>query len=403
MTPPDRPKKEIGSGPVARTLGPLREFLATEAGGATILLCATVAALVWANVGDSYDAFWHRTSSVGIGAARVTHDLRHWVNEGLMTLFFLVVGLEIKRELVGGELASIRKALLPAVAALGGMVVPALLYLAVNAGAPSRAGWGIPMATDIAFAAAALAYFGRTLSSSARVFLLSLAIVDDIGAIVLIALFYSTGTSWPALRAGLAIVVALALLRRLNLAPGIVYGALACALWFALSRSGVHAAIAGVVLGLMVPVRRDGRPRRGPVAETMVHRLHPWTSYAIVPLFALANAGVELSGHAVAGALTSRVGIGIVAGLVVGKLAGVGATTWGAVRLGLRPRPEDGWVATAGIAGLAGIGFTVSLFIAELAFSDAALVARAKIAILVASTVATALGGTLLRVSRGGS
>lgn len=393
-------------GPVRRAVGPLLEFLATETGGAAILLLATAAALVWVNSpwGSSYDALWHRRISLGVGDARVSYDLRHWVNEGLMTIFFLVVGLEIKRELVAGELDSVRKALLPALAALGGMVVPAVLYLSLNAGGAGQAGWAIPMATDIAFALGALSLFGRSLSASTRVFLLSLAIVDDIGAIVVIAIFYAAPPTWSALLVAVALVAAIGLARRLNVSWTPFYVVAGVALWFATTRSGIHATVAGVALGLMAPVARSEEPEaRTSSAERLLHVLHPWTSYAIVPLFALANAGVELSRDAVSLAATSLVAIGIVAGLVVGKLVGILGTTWAAVRVGLAPPPEDGWRATAGVASLAGIGFTVSLFIAGLAFTDESRVTEAKIGILAGSLLASVVGAVVLRVARGRS
>jgi NhaA family Na+:H+ antiporter len=257
------------------------------------------------------------------------------------------------------------------------------------------------MATDIAFAVGALSLFAGV-SQSGRVFLLSLAIVDDIGAIVLIAAFYSAGISWPALATAAAIVVGIGALRRIDFTRLPVYALLGAALWIATARSGVHATIAGVALGLMAPARQgeDSDPDRPSVTDRLVHRLHPWTSYAIVPLFALANAGVELSRASVSGALTSRVGIGIVVALVVGKLVGVGGATWIGVKLGLRPPPDDGWATTAGVAALAGIGFTVSIFIADLAFTDPAVVAQAKIGILAGSALSLLLGATLLRGAR---
>jgi Na+:H+ antiporter, NhaA family len=389
-------------GPVGRVVAPLLEFLATETGGAVVLLGATIAALVWANSpwSGSYDSFWHQHVTLGAGDARLSHDLRHWINEGLMTFFFLVVGLEIKRELVAGELDSVRKALVPAVAAVGGMVVPALVYVAFTAGGPGAAGWGIPMATDIAFAIGALSFFGRSLSPSARAFLLGLAIVDDIGAIVLIAVFYSSGASVPALLAGAALVTVIAALRRAGLGWAPLYVALGVALWIVVSKSGVHATIAGVVLGLLVPARAAAGGTEPPTAQRLVHALHPWTSFVIVPLFALANAGVELSGESLGHALTSAVGLGIIVGLVAGKLLGVLGATWAAVGLGLRPAPDDGWTATAGIGALAGIGFTVSLFVAELAFAGRPILAEAKIGVLVGSITATALGALILRRAR---
>ena len=400
--PPKHESRPPTAARAKRAVKPLLEFLTTEAGGGVILLGAAVLALAWVNSpwGDSYERLWQQTLTLGFGKASVSHDLRHWINEGLMTIFFLVVGLEIKRELVAGELDSARKAFLPVIAALGGMAVPALLYLSLNAGGPGENGWGIPMATDIAFAIGALSLFGRALSRSSRVFLLSLAIVDDLGAIAVIAIFYSADVSGPALVAALALLAALGVCRRVGVSWLPPYVFMGVALWVAMSKSGVHPTVAGVALALIAPARNDSLPSGPPVGERVVHALHPWTSYAIVPLFALANAGVELSPASMDNALTSRLGVGIILGLVVGKLAGITGATWGAVKLGLRPPPEDGWTTTCGVAALAGIGFTVSLFIAGLAFNDPEVVAVAKIGILVGSTLASILGATILRFAK---
>ncbi|HEY7876557.1 MAG TPA: Na+/H+ antiporter NhaA [Actinomycetota bacterium] len=390
--PPDRSPRPRS---VRRAVTPVLEFLGTEAGGAVVLLVATAIALVWANSpwSGSYETFWQREIALGPGPDALDHDLRHWVNEGLMTLFFLVVGLEIKRELVAGELDSARKALLPAIAAGGGMLMPALVYLAFNAGTAEAAGWGIPIATDIAFAAGALSFFGRGLSPSARVFLLSLAIVDDIGAIVLIAVVYSSGIQGPALLVAAGILAAVVTLRGMRVAWMPLHVLLGIGLWIALAESGVHATLAGVAIAFTVPAQ----PTDESPARKVMHALHPCSSYVVVPLFALANAGVEISGDAVTGTFTSRLGLGIVAGLVIGKLIGVFGATRASVALGLQAPPEDGWRTTAGVAALAGIGFTVSLFIAELAFGGGPALVDAKIAILGASILATALGGLMLR------
>lgn len=347
----DRPSTSSnGKSFVAVLVDPIRRFLATETSGARLLFAATLVALVWANSPwhESYERVWDATIALGGGPVRVARDARHWINDVLMTLFFLVVGLEIKRELASGELSSPRKALLPVLAALGGMVLPAALFLAVTAGTDAAGGWGIPMATDVAFAVGALAAFGRGLPSSLRVFLLSLAIVDDIGAILVIAFTYSGGVHWGPL---VAVGVALAL-----------------------------------------PAGRLG--------TRLEHRLHPWTSYLIVPLFALANAGVALSGDAIPSALTSRLGLGIVVGLVVGKLGGISLATLAGGRAGLALPEGAKRGDVAGVAALAGIGFTVSLFIADLAFAEEAAVARAKVGILVGSTLAAIGGALILRAAR---
>jgi NhaA family Na+:H+ antiporter len=431
----DRPTWIASDRFLARALGrPIARFLHVEASGGFVLLAATVAALAWANSPwrASYETVWTTVATVDVGGHAVSEDLRHWVNDALMALFFFVVGVEIKRELVDGQLATPREAALPAVAALGGMVVPALLYLALNAGRDGAAGWGIPMATDIAFAVGALALLGDRAPPSLKVLLLGLAIVDDIGAIVVIAAFYTDDLDarWAiAAVGGLALV---AVLRRARVWYVPVYAVVGAAVWLATFESGVHATIAGVALGLLTPARpllpepdADRVAHRlsadtavtaaevremsfevresVSVAERLQDVLHPWTSYVVIPVFALANAGVELSGEALGDAATSPVAIGIVVGLVAGKLLGV----TGAIALGRRAGltlPGD--IAPrhlTGVAGLAGIGFTVSLFITGLAFDDPALQAEAKVGILVASVLAAAVGTLVLRRSPRGA
>ena len=408
---------------------PLQRFVHVEAAGGIVLVAATVVALVWANSpwSDAYADLWHTELAIELGGHRVAEDLRHWVNDALMALFFFVVGLEIKQELVTGHLAERRDAMLPAIAAVGGMVVPAVLYLAINAGGAGADGWGIPMATDIAFAVGVLALLGSRVPEGLKVLLLALAIVDDIGAIAVIALFYSDDIEWRwALLAllGLALV---AVLRRARVWYLPVYAVLALGVWFATFESGIHATIAGVALGLLVPARPLLPPTSAAaladelsadrdvtvdevremsfrlresvsVAERLQDRIHPWTSYVVVPLFALANAGVALSGDAVADAATSRITLGIVAGLLVGKFVGI----TGAVLLATRTRvatlpPGVTAGAVAGMALLAGIGFTVSLFVTGLAFDDVALQDEAKLGVLFASVVAALLGVAVLR------
>jgi NhaA family Na+:H+ antiporter len=327
----------------------VRRFLELEAAGGIVLLGATVAALVWANSPwqAGYHAFWEPLHTV--------------VNDGLMSVFFFVVGLEIKRELVTGELRHPKAVGLPVVAALGGMVVPAAIYGAVNAGGPASAGWGIPMATDIAFAVGVVSLLGDRVPSPLKLFLLTLAIADDIGAILVIAVFYVGGPSWS---------------------------------WLT---------VAGVALGLLTPAR-PGRPAQVPVGERLESALHPWTSFVVVPLFALANAGVPLSAGPLRAAVTSAVGAGIVLGLVVGKTVGVTAGAWLAVRLGLGRLPDGvSWLQLVSVSAVAGIGFTVSLFITGLAFDDPALRETATLAVLVASALAALLGAALSAgVSRAG-
>jgi Na+:H+ antiporter, NhaA family len=412
-----RPAAVIAERPPTR-FGPraLREFLATEAGGGVVLLVAAIGALVWANSpwDDRYTQLWHAEVVLRVGVFEVEEDLQHLVNDGLMAVFFFVVGLEIKRELVDGDLRRWRTASLPAIAALGGMVVPALLYGAVNAGADGSNGWGVPMATDIAFAVGVLAILGDRVPSGLKLFLLTLAIVDDIGAIVIVAVVYSDGIDGVALAWACALVAAVVGARVAGIRAIPVYAAIAVALWYAVYRSGVHATIAGVVLGLLTPARARGDD--GPVvtapsetyddetaspAERLQHALHPLSSYVVVPVFALANAGVAIDASALEGTAAVRVAGGVALGLIVGKVVGITGAAWLAVRLRLGVLPDGTtWPQLVGVAAVAGIGFTVALFIAGLAYDDAALADAAKVGILGASVVAAILGVALLSLGR---
>ncbi|MEO8423200.1 MAG: Na+/H+ antiporter NhaA [Actinomycetota bacterium] len=422
-------------------LQPLQEFLRTSSAGGSLLLGAVIVALLWANSPwrTGYDTLWHTDVSIRLGGWLLAGDLRHAVNDGLMTLFFLLVGLEIKRELTVGELREWRAAALPMIAALGGMVIPALIYAAVNAGGPGANGWGIPMATDVAFALAVLTLAARFAPPSLKPFLLTLAIVDDIGAIVVIAAFYSGGIRWEPLGVAAGLLLVIVLMQRVHVRSTSAYLVLGFFVWYATYRSGVHPTIAGVVLGLLTPSLAFQRPeavsdeaRRtadltedepgtpdadahwwlrlagisreavSPLAR-VEHTLLPWSSFVILPMFALANAGVELSWSALGAATTSRIALGVVAGLVIGKLAGIWLATFAAVKLGVARLPDGvERVTIAGLAATAGVGFTVSLFIADLAFDDASLLDEAKLGILAASLLAGGLGYVVLRfASRG--
>ncbi|MGD9997337.1 MAG: Na+/H+ antiporter NhaA [Ilumatobacteraceae bacterium] len=412
--------------PLVRLLSPLRDFLATEASGAILLAGAAVAALVWANSpwSGSYTDLWESHAAITIAGHTLELSLQHWINDGLMTIFFLVVGLEIKRELTDGHLASRRAALLPGVAALGGMVVPALIYLAIAGGTAPR-GWAVPVATDIALAVGILAVAGSRIPSSLRAFLLGLAIVDDIGAIVIIAAVYSTGLAWGWLAAGVAGILATLAVRTMGVHWTWVYAVIGGFVWFALHEAGVHPTIAGVAMGLLAPTTPRLRPdlidvdelidlsdadaarstsalAKGSVSvvEWLQHVLHPWTSYAIVPLFALANSGIEISSDGLRDAFGSPLTWGIIGGLVIGKPLGVVLATRGAVALRLADDPDGAQPRQVlGIGAAAGIGFTVALFITELAFDDPADRADAKLAILVASVLAAALSSVVLTTS----
>jgi len=390
------PRRHVRIPVVGRVAPPLRsDFVSLEAAAGIVLLVATAAALVWANTDTSgYTSWWQHELTIGPGGLAITESLVHWVNDALMTIFFFVVGLEIKRELVTGELRDRRRAALPAVAAVGGMVVPALLYVAVNASGTGLDGWAIPMATDIAFAIGVLALLGPRVPSRLKLFLLTLAIVDDIGAIVVIALFYSRGLDGWWLGGALVVTEFVVVMGRLRVDHPLAYVVPGIVLWWCLHEAGVEPTLAGVVLGFLTPAQ----PRRGvPVLERLEDALHPVSSFVIVPIFALANAGVVLGGDAIDHARSSRVTIGIVVGLVLGKFVGIFGASVIAVRARIGALPEGlGFQHLAGVAVLGGIGFTVSLFVTDLAFSGD-VVDDAKIGVLAASAIAALLGTIVLR------
>ena len=408
---------------LVQLLSPLRDFLRTEAAGGALLVVATAAALVWANSpwSESYVRLWESELSITLAGHTLALDLRHWVNDGLMAIFFLVVGLEIKRELTSGHLAGRRAAALPVAAAIGGMAVPAMIYLLIAGGSDAR-GWGVPMATDIALAIGLVVLLGSRVPSPLRSFLLGLAIVDDIGAILVIALVYSEGigVSWlVAAAVALAIVV---VLRAARVHFTIVYIAIGAGLWLALYEAGIHPTLAGVMMGLLAPTT----PRLDPelvdadeladistvesaratteiarssvsVVEWLEHVLHPWSSYLVVPLFALANAGVVISIDTLSDALGSAVAWGVFAGLVLGKPLGVLVASLAAARSGVAELPRGTRMRQLlGIGQAAGIGFTVALFISELAFESPARQAEAKLAILAASLVSALVAAAVL-------
>ena len=380
---------------VQRAIDPLTDFLHDEAAGGVALMVATVAALVWANAaGESYGSFWERELTFGVGSLAIREDLQHWVTDGLMAVFFFVVGLEIKRELVTGELRDRRAAALPVLAAVAGAILPAAIFLVLTAGGSGDEGWGIPMATDIAFAVGVLALLGDRISSGVKLFVLTIAIVDDILAISVIALFYSEDLSVVWLLAALGGLVGVVLLRRVGVTAVLAYVPLGVFVWVATHESGVHATIAGVALGLLTPARPIAGRR---VLEDIEHRLHPISGFAIVPLFALANAGVALNADTLGDAARSRVAWAIALGLVVGKLFGIAGASLLALRLGLGTlpdgvQPRQVW----GAAALGGIGFTVSLFITGLAYTDATTIGLAKVGIFAGSLASGLLGATLL-------
>jgi NhaA family Na+:H+ antiporter len=387
---------------IARVLDPFQRFFSTASAGGVVLLACTALALVWANSGwaPAYHHLWGTPVRIGAHAPGfgLTLSLHDWVNDGLMAVFFFLVGLEIKREVLVGELASRRTAMLPVVAALGGMLVPAALYAAVNARGVGSPGWGVPMATDIAFALGILALLGDRVPTGLRIFLAALAIADDLGAVLVIALFYTSALDWGAL-AGAAVVLAMLLgLRRAGARHPVVYALLGVPLWLFVHASGIHATIAGVILALTIPASHRENARDGAQAplQRIERALNGVVAFVILPIFALANAGVALGG---AGrALASPIALGVVLGLMVGKPLGITLASVLAVRTGVADLPAGVTLRHLhGAAWLGGIGFTMSLFIAALAFHDAALLNIAKIGIFAGSLGAGLTGILLLR------
>ena len=413
--------------PIQRLVSPVERFLHVEAAGGIVLLVCTIAALFLANsgFGERYLAFWNTQVVIGFGAFQMDHSLQHWINDGLMAIFFFVIGLEVKRELVLGELRDMKRAALPIAAAVGGMVVPAGLYLALQSGGPGQDGWGIAMATDIAFVVGCMALLGPRVPQGLRILLLSLAIADDIGAILVVAIGYTDSIGFLALVLGFVGIAVIFVFQRLGIRSVGVYTFVGAGIWLAFHESGVHATIAGVILGLQTPARSwlsetqladafqkagaflhgEGRMSRVTVGrvqtaareavspvERLENLLHPWVSFGIMPIFALANAGVvfELSDFG------NPVAIAIMVGLCVGKPLGILLFSWTAVRTKIAQLPEGvGWGALTAGGVLAGIGFTMALFIAGLALERDSLDA-AKVGILGASALCAVVGMTAL-------
>ncbi|MGV3618908.1 MAG: Na+/H+ antiporter NhaA [Fimbriimonas sp.] len=425
--------------PAERAVRPFVRFARREASGGLILLGCALLALIWANSpwAKAYFHLWEIPIGVTVGGVSLDMPLGHFINDGLMALFFLLVGLEIKREILVGELSSLRQASLPLVAAVGGMVVPASLYALFNLGSPTIRGWGTPMATDIAFALGVLALLGSRVPTGLKVFLAALAIVDDIGSVLVIALFYSGGISGGWLAASGAVLVVMALMNRLGVRMLMPYGILFAVLWYVVHHSGIHATVAGVLAAFTIPTwsRIDGRrfvdrsrelldefectgdcdndvilndaqtaalqslehgvERVTTPLQRLEHALHPWVAFFIMPVFAFANAGVSLVGGA--GVPTGSVATGIFAGLVLGKPLGIYLLTRLAVKMRMAELPEGvTWRHVHGVAWLGGIGFTMSLFVSALAYGPSRELETAKVAILAASAVAGAVGCAIL-------
>ena len=426
-------------------LGGFSEFLKLEIAGSVLLLGATVLALVIANTAAhaAFESLLHVEIGFEIGRWTFAQSLKHWIDDGLMALFFFVIGLEVKREMVVGELSKPRQALLPVVAALGGMLVPAAIYVALNAGGAGLRGWGIPMATDIAFVLGVLTVLGSKAPAGLKLFVTALAIADDIGAILVIALFYSSGISLTWLAAGAVLLAVLALLNALKVDSAVPYALLGVAVWFCFLNSGVHATIAGVLVAFTIPTRARLSPLEfversrdrleaielvdDPDAhvldddvqqncalelghdsvliasplQRMEHALHPLTTFLVLPLFALANANLRLVGLDVGALLVQPVTLGVFFGLLIGKPVGIAAFSWLAVKMGLTELPKGlSWRHVIGGGVLGGIGFTMSLFVANLAFrADAMLLDEAKLAVLGTSVVAGIAGYLFLRAA----
>jgi len=422
-----------------------QRFTRLQASGGIVLLISTVVALLWANSpwAHTYFELWETNLSISLGNFSLSKHLLEWANDGLMVIFFFVVGLEIKREITIGELASPRRAALPIIAALGGMLMPAAIYVAFNAGTEGASGWAIPMATDIAFTLGLLTLLGNRVPFSLKVFFTALAIADDLGAVLVIALFYSHGIVWTALAAGGIILLALIGLNAAGVRNPLPYSLLGIGLWLAFLKSGAHPTIAGVLLALTIPARTQARAqafmaqciavlggvegatglsagsiteevdisdrqqaaahtleaiaeRMQTPAQRLEHSVTPWATFVVLPLFALANAGVDLSGN-VGQALTSPISLGIIAGLVLGKSLGITLFAWLSIKAGITELPARvSWPQLFSTTWLAGIGFTMSLFISSSAFASPSLLSTAKISILIASLLAGTIGFVLL-------
>ncbi len=371
---------------------PLERFLGIEAASGILLVVAAIVALVWANSpwSESYRHLWHLPIGLRAGGFTFERTLEWVVNDALMVIFFFVVGMEIRREIHQGELSRWRRAALPAAAALGGMAAPAVLYLLLAGAPPTRTGWGVPMATDIAFAVGVLTLLGKRVPAALRVLLLALAVIDDLGAIVVIALFYSSGIALGGLLVAAAGIGGIFVLRWAGVRTKLVYVLPAVVVWAGVLASGIHPTIAGVILGLLTPVR--GWREEKPPVESLIAGLHPWVAFGIMPIFALANAGVSLSGLSFDDA-SLRVIAGASVGLVLGKPIGVLGASWLAVRLRVASLPAGLGTRELVVLGVvAGVGFTMALFIAQLAFVAPVLLAAAKLGVLCASVVAAVVG-----------
>lgn len=376
-----------------------KNFFQSEKAGGFVLIGCTIVSLILANwfLGDGYVGFWHKRIDLSFFGFELEYSLEQWINDGLMAVFFLLVGLEIERELYVGELSSFKNALLPVIAAVGGMAVPALIHFAFNADTPTQSGFGVPMATDIAFALGILSLAGKTVPVSLKIFLTALAIIDDLGAITVIALFYTSDFSLSYFAIALGVFAVLFVLgkRKFNFLPLYLLGGIV--MWYCMLKSGVHATIAGVLLAFAIPFHKDDRKN---ISYKLQHALHYPVAFFILPLFALANTAIIFPADWLS-SFAARNSLGIMLGLVAGKLIGIFGFSYAAVKLGLASLSTDlRWRHIAGMAVLGGIGFTMSIFITNLAFRDAGVILASKMSILVASVVAALIGLVILRSRR---
>ncbi len=382
----------------------IEEFIERESTGGILLIVATVLALVLSNTALSewYESFLHLPVGIHVGALALDKSLYHWVNDGLMAVFFLLIGLEVKREILEGHLSSIGQAALPGIAAVGGMAVPAVVYLAFNYGNPvALNGWAIPTATDIAFALGVLSLLGRRVPVSLKLFLMALAIIDDLGAIVIIALFYTAELSTLSIAVAAASLSVLILINRLGITKKAAYFIVGSILWVSVLKSGVHATLAGVILAFTIPLNARGEDGRPVSPSKEIERdLHFWVAFLILPLFAFVNAGVNITRISL-GQMAAPVPLGIMLGLFAGKQLGVFGFSWLAIRLGIAELPKGcNWIQFYGVSVLTGIGFTMSLFIGSLAFEDPRMFQYTdKLAILTGSFLSGAVGYLMLRAS----
>lgn len=430
--------------PIQRILTPFQNFFSTQASGGIVLFIAAIVAIIWANSpwAHTYHEIWEAHFRIGALNFNIDKPVELWINDGLMAIFFFVVGLEIKRELIIGELSSIKQASLPIMAAIGGMVVPALIFVMFNAGSDTISGWGIPMATDIAFALGVLALLGDKIPVSLKIFLTALAIVDDLGAVLVIAIFYTAELSLIYLGIGIALILTSVLLARLHVRNPFVYAILGVIVWVFFLKSGVHATIAGVLMALTIPGKArinsksfisrsksiisdletnceigdmvpSSKEFNSGVFELesncekvmapmqrLEHGLAPWVAYLIMPIFALANAGLEINPELM-GVLFNPITIGIILGLFIGKQIGISLFAWLSVKLKFSDLPEGvTWKKIYGVACLGGIGFTMSLFISNLAYTNSLYQEEAKLGILIASLLSGILGAVILKMDK---